>query len=99
MSSFCCPPNLARTLAEVGQYAYSKSADAVWVNLYGSNELDTELSLGRVALVQETDYPWDGHVRFRFKSCPGKEFALKLRVPGWVSEGMAGPAQRAPGTG
>jgi DUF1680 family protein len=99
MSSFCCPPNLARTLAEVGQYAYSKSDDAVWVNLYGSNELDTESSVGRVALVQKTDYPWDGHVRFRFKSCPGKEFALKLRVPGWVSEEMAGPSKRVPGTG
>jgi DUF1680 family protein len=89
MSSFCCPPNLARMLAEVGQYAYGKSEDGIWVNLYGSNRLAVELdSVGKVELVQETDYPWNGRIRFKFKGCPGKEFALKLRVPGWISEGV-----------
>jgi uncharacterized protein len=90
MSSFCCPPNLARTLAEVGQYAYAKSDDAIWVNLYGSNELDTQLGgTGKVQLAQETDYPWNGRVRLKLKVCPGREFALKLRMPGWVAEAIS----------
>lgn len=29
VSSFCCPPNLVRTLAEVGGLAYGKSNDAI----------------------------------------------------------------------
>src|SRR5262249_38111966 len=46
ISSFCCPPNLARLLAEVGSYAYGRSDRGVWVNLYGGNVLDTELPEG-----------------------------------------------------
>ena len=29
----CCPPNVARTLASLGGYAYATSADALYVNL------------------------------------------------------------------
>jgi DUF1680 family protein len=87
MSSFCCPPNLARTLAEVGQYAYAKSEDAIWVNLYGGSKVATEIDgIGKVELLQQTLYPWEGRIRLQFKSCPEKKFALKLRIPGWLGE-------------
>ena len=33
VGSFCCPPNLVRTIAESADYAYGQSADTVWVNL------------------------------------------------------------------
>ena len=85
MSSFCCPPNLARTVAESGDYAYARSADAIWVNLYGGNTLATKLQNGQsVKLAQETDYPWNGQVRITINECGGTEFALKLRIPGWA---------------
>ncbi|TAL03579.1 MAG: glycoside hydrolase family 127 protein [Verrucomicrobia bacterium] len=85
MSSFCCPPNLVRTIAESTEYAYAKSADAIWVNLYGASELETELpGVGKVKLAQETEYPWNGRVRIRVTETGGKEFALKLRIPGWA---------------
>jgi uncharacterized protein len=38
---FCCPPNVARTLAELNGWAYGVSQDVVWVHLYGSNVLDS----------------------------------------------------------
>ena len=61
VTSFCCPPNVARTIAEVNGYAYGKSDNAIWVNLYGSSTLDTKLANGsHVRLEQHTDYPWDG---------------------------------------
>src|SRR5439155_24005055 len=63
MSSFCCPPNLARTIAEVAGYAYATSSssslspsdaerggamsDTIWVNLYGANTLETKLAGGQ----------------------------------------------------
>ncbi len=84
LSSFCCPPNLVRTLAEIGSYAYARSADALFVNLFGGSTLTTTLSgAGRVVLTQETEYPWNGRVRFIVSECSGKEFALNLRIPGW----------------
>jgi DUF1680 family protein len=85
LSTFCCPPNLARTLAEAGNYAYGKSPDAIWLNLYGGSTLATELPDGRkVTLAQETDYPWNGRVRIWLGECGTGGFALNLRIPGWA---------------
>jgi uncharacterized protein len=86
LSSFCCPPNLVRTIAESAGYAYGKSDDAIWMNLYGGSVLETRLRDGeRIKLKQETDYPWNGRVRIKILNCGRKEFALKLRIPGWAA--------------
>ena len=85
VSSFCCPPNLVRTIAGSAQYAYASSSDNIWVNLYGASELETALSgIGKVKLVQETEYPWNGRVRIKIETAPEKEFALRLRIPRWA---------------
>ncbi len=86
VSSFCCPPNLVRTIAESADYAYGKSGDSIWVNLYGGSSLETKLADGnKIKLSQETDYPWNGRVRIRIQSCDKTAFALKLRIPGWAN--------------
>jgi DUF1680 family protein len=86
LSSFCCPPNIARTLAEVSGYACAKSDDALWVNLYGGSVVTTTFATGqKVKLTQETDYPWSGRVRFTVNECGSQPFALKLRIPAWAS--------------
>ena len=36
----CCPPNVARTLASLGQYIYSADSDSLYLNLFISNEAD-----------------------------------------------------------
>lgn len=84
VSSFCCPPNLARTVAQSHAYAYAQSEGAVWVNLYGSSVLHTELGGDVLELAQETNYPWDGNVQIRINQCPATVFALHLRIPNWA---------------
>ena len=86
VSSFCCPPNLVRIIAESAGYAYAKSGDAIWVNLYGGSSLATELAGEEIKLSQETDYPWNGRVRIKILECGKNEFALKLRIPGWAKD-------------
>ncbi len=86
VSSFCCPPNLVRTIAESADYAYGKSGDSIWVNLYGGSSLQTTLLGGEeIKLSQETDYPWNGRIRIRIDACGTGNFALKLRIPGWAT--------------
>jgi DUF1680 family protein len=85
VSSFCCPPNLVRTVAESAGYAYGKFADAIWVNLYGGSSLATELGGEKIRLAQETEFPWSGRVRIKFEACGKKGFAFKLRIPGWAA--------------
>jgi DUF1680 family protein len=95
LSVFCCPPNLARTVAEAGNYAYGRSGDKVWVHLYGGNTLDTTLDGGaRLALTQQTDYPWDGRVTITVDAAPKTDCSLLLRIPGWAR----GAALRLNGT-
>ena len=88
---FCCPPNAVRMIAEVNSYAYSisngesGSDGAVWVNLYGASVLDTKLPNGaKIVLEQETDYPWEGHVKITIRATEAPKFALMLRIPGWA---------------
>jgi len=54
------------------------------VNLYGGSELATGLDGEKIKLMQETEYPWSGRVRIKIEACGKKEFALKLRIPGWA---------------
>jgi DUF1680 family protein len=85
ISCFCCPPNLVRTIAEAGAYAYGQSDRGAWVHLYGGSVLDTELAGGgRLKLTQQTDYPWDGRVKITVDAAPARAFSLLLRVPGWA---------------
>jgi DUF1680 family protein len=79
-SCYCCPPQVARTIAGLGRWAYSTSPDAVWVHLYGGNRLDTKL----LKLTQETDYPWDGRVTLTIEAAPSQPVALMLRIPSWA---------------
>lgn len=84
---FCCPPNTVRTIAEVSGYAYSMSAQGVWINLYGGNVLDTHLIDGSaIKLRQETKYPWDGSIRITIEKAPKEELSIFLRIPGWAEK-------------
>lgn len=104
LSSFCCPPNLARTIAQVAQFAYGKSDRGVWVNLYGTSELTTDLPGGRrLTVAQSTDYPWDGRVRLAVGVDRPTTFSVLLRIPAWADGATASvngtPVVRpAPGT-
>ncbi|MBN1671734.1 MAG: glycoside hydrolase family 127 protein [Kiritimatiellae bacterium] len=82
---YCCPPQVLRTLAGLHNWAYSVSADGVWIHLYGSSRLATELDGGaRIALTQTSGYPWHGAVKVTVHQAPPAELALRLRIPGWA---------------
>lgn len=83
--SFCCPPNVVRTIAEAHNYVYSLSADTIWVNLYAASSLESKWLDGTpIKLRQETDYPWNGAVKIWVDEAPAREVTLKLRVPRWI---------------
>lgn len=77
---FCCPSNVARTLAELSGWAYGVSPDTVWVHLYGGSVFDS----AGIRLVQKTRYPWDGQATITIERTPETPWALRLRIPGWA---------------
>ncbi len=102
---YCCPPQLARTIAKMHGYAYSTSDDGLWVHLYGSNTLSTKLPGGTLLkLTQQTDYPWQGKVQFVLEPAEPSTFTLRLRIPAWAGDasvevnGQAAGVDVQPGT-
>ena len=43
----CCPPNVARLLAQLPGYFYSSAADRLYINLYAEGKLDWSLKASR----------------------------------------------------
>jgi len=81
----CCPSNIARLVASLGDYIYGKDEAGIWVNLYvGSN---TSLKLGKttVPVQMETNYPWDGQVKLTMNPDKRTPYTLRMRIPGWVN--------------
>ena len=79
----CCPPNVTRTLAALGGYAYAVSSDSLYVNLYIQGSAQARIGNTAVALKVTTDYPWDGKVTLELAPAARAKFALRMRVPGW----------------
>ena len=87
--SYCCPPNLARTIAQTAEYAYAVNEDGLRTGLYGDNEASFTLKNGAAfTLRQQTDYPFDGRITFTVSVSNGKPFALRLRIPAWAEQAV-----------
>lgn len=94
----CCPPNVARTLASLGAYLATGTADTLDIHQYATSRIVA----GGTAVRVETSYPADGVVRIMVESTEGESVDLALRVPEWAAGGVvvrAGeePTEVAPG--
>jgi DUF1680 family protein len=78
----CCVGNMARTMLMLPTWTYSKSADAVHVNLFAGGRVNVgEVAGTDVEMVQVTNYPWDGKVTLTVNPKASKTFAVNVRVP------------------
>ncbi len=96
----CCPANIARLVASLGNYVYSYDNNSVWVNLFIGSETTVALQNQSMNLAMQTDYPWQGKVVISISEAPKKQVNLKLRIPGWLKEPAPGSLYHyANGTG
>lgn len=82
LSCFCCPPNIARTLAQFHERVASASADGLYVHQYGGSGIRHVFDDGMLALEESSDYPWHGRIAFTVTEAAGT-VPLHLRIPGW----------------
>lgn len=76
----CCPPNLARLITSLGQYAYGMLDRKVFVHLFVAGTARFPIEDQTVQISVETEYPVRGKIQLK-KSGPDCELAL--RIPGW----------------
>ena len=79
----CCPPNIARTLASLGQYIYGEDEESIFINLYVSNEAETQINGVPCKLTIDSDFLKNGNVKIYVKSQQDSGGKLALRIPGY----------------
>ncbi|MFT4007654.1 MAG: glycoside hydrolase family 127 protein, partial [Lacrimispora sp.] len=77
----CCPPNIARTLASLGQYLYFLDEDTWYVNLYVSSEAEAALKGVPFIMKIESQSPWKGEVRLTLSGRESVEASMAFRMP------------------
>ncbi len=81
----CCPPNVMRQIALVGNYIATTDDMGVQLHQYASATIEATVGDKRVVLAMETRYPWEGHVHVTVAETGGGEWTLAFRVPGWCN--------------
>lgn len=97
----CCPPNIARFLAQLTGYAASATTtregesdarhDLVWIHQYiaGEYRLRT-IGGGEITLQMTTDYPWSGTIKVEVTDLNETgDLTLQMRVPDWAFNASA----------
>ena len=81
----CCPTNVVRFVASLGQYPYASigNGEGVCVLHYVSGDAEIRLPMGNVRVSQETNYPWDGDVKITITPPQAAKLTIRVRVPDW----------------
>lgn len=88
----CCPSNIARLVASLGDYIYGRSEQGIWVNLFVASNTTFTIGKNTVPLKLETNYPWEGNVKITVDPTKKVAYALHVRIPGW-SENVPAPGK------
>ena len=80
----CCPPNITRLIASIGDFLYTASDDVLFVHHFMSSVAKFEVGGREVEISQQTNYPIDGKIDILVKGLKGKQLAI--RVPGWCDD-------------
>lgn len=79
----CCPPNVARLLSSLSEYAWHVLPGKLFSNLFIGGTLDLSDTFGGKITLQ-TAYPYDNKIEYHFQ--PEQEtmnVPLAIRIPAW----------------
>ncbi|WP_206080070.1 beta-L-arabinofuranosidase domain-containing protein [Propioniciclava coleopterorum] len=81
----CCPPNIARTVAQYGAYLASTRDATLHLHQLAAAELALPAELGSGGVRVATDYPRSGRIEVEVSGAPAAGAELAVRVPDWSS--------------
>ena len=93
----CCNPNATRLLPHyvAAMWMRCPQGHGLVALAYGPCELRTEVGGRRIAIFQDTAYPFEDEVRFTIEVAEPLEMSLRLRRPGWATQArVVGAASR-----
>lgn len=82
----CCPPNIARTLASLGQYIYGVDKESIYINLFIANEMEVGVKGSKVSICMNTRFPWEMAVDVALCGVPDSGMKLAVRIPEYAKD-------------
>jgi uncharacterized protein len=77
----CCPPNITRLMATIGDLLYTVKESTLYVHQYMASQTNTIYEGEPLIIEQHTAYPLDGDIMVSIKGKSVKRIAF--RVPSW----------------
>lgn len=77
----CCPPNIARTLASLGEYTCFTEKNSLWLNLFTGGTIQSRMGDSPVRLEIESEFPYEGRVRIKVEAGEGD---IYIRIPSYA---------------
>ena len=81
----CCPSNISRIFAALGQYLFTFTEDTLTVHQYISSETDLNTS-APMQINVNSDLPLESSVEITVLKVTYPNAKIKLRVPGWSDD-------------
>jgi DUF1680 family protein len=79
----CCPPNLARIIASLGNYIHSAKEGCLYTHQYIGSESRIVMGENSVVINMDSGYPWDGTIHITIRTGRVVSFTYGLRIPLW----------------
>lgn len=80
----CCISNMTRFLPSMPGYVYAQNKNNLYVNLFVGSSSSIKLPAAKIAITQNTNYPWQGKNEMMINPDKNAAFALYIRIPGWA---------------
>lgn len=82
----CCPSNVSRIWASIGQYIYSHNSNEIWIHQFIGNSAEINLEKNAVKIKINSELPYNGKIRLEVISSEPKEFTINIRIPSWTQK-------------
>ncbi|MCL2388159.1 MAG: glycoside hydrolase family 127 protein, partial [Defluviitaleaceae bacterium] len=81
----CCPPNMARLITSLGQYAWSENEKTIFSHLFINGTAEFKIA-GGVQIDTQSDYPWENTIWYNVTPSTAEQFTLAIRIPAWCEK-------------
>lgn len=81
----CCSGTFPQLAADYHISAYLRSSDGIYVNLFTPSSVRWIDGGTKLALTQQTQYPFDNKIEIRVSASRPKEQVVYVRIPAWAS--------------
>lgn len=82
----CCPPNVARLLGSLAEYAWEETSDTIYSHLFigGSYACPDK----GISVHTETGYPYSDKVHYTFEAESSRKLTFAIRIPSWSKDSV-----------